>query len=689
MKKISYKITAAIIASVIIVSIIIGAISLYQSRLIIDASIQENLKLQSQKAAGDLDSQFQAIEAKTQDLAYIVQNAIDLNQLNSKPSYIDTLLEHIKKDVKKLAEESHLNLNAYVCFDEAYSKDGILTSLVFMDADGKGFEEVPLPIPFKDMEADKATFGWYYGPMEKKIGLWSDPYTDPTLNMKLMTYSFPVIVEDKVVGIVGMDIKFESFEKIINETKLYESAYTFLMNSQLNFIVHPTFMIEDNLQTISNGKLVGFGDEINKNDAGVYSYSIDGVKQVSGYAHLKNGYILGVTVPEKDISKGIRDLTLFIVIIVLIAILISGGAAYYLGNVLARPIKQVTSLLKAAEKGDLTVVSQIRSKDEVGQLSTAFNSMLGKIRTLVSESKDLSSEVTASTEEIMSSSSNANTASQQIVSTISDLAKGATEQAIAAEQGNSKIISMMEAVKKMTSDITNVSQLVVIARENILEGTDAVTNQQKQMDESKIGNAHVAEAISDLSGKSTEIGQILEAIKAVAQQTNLLALNAAIEAARAGEHGRGFAVVSDEIRKLSEQTGSSVKQIELIIHQVQSGIENASKEIEKDQVSTLKQEKALFQTVESFKAIAASIENVANNVQTISGVSHELEKDATETVETIGAIASITQETAAGTQEIMATNEEHLAMLTHISDSVTSLMEVTMKLQKSIENFTV
>ena len=90
--------------------------------------------------------------------------------------------------------------------------------------------------------------------------------------------------------------------------------------------------------------------------------------------------------------------------------------------------------------------------------------------------------------------------------------------------------------------------------------------------------------LSGLKNDASQVKDVLNVIKDIAEQTNLLALNAAIEAARAGEHGRGFAVVADEVRKLAERTQKSLTEIDMSVSTIVQAINDVSDKMSQNAV---------------------------------------------------------------------------------------------------------
>jgi methyl-accepting chemotaxis protein len=243
-------------------------------------------------------------------------------------------------------------------------------------------------------------------------------------------------------------------------------------------------------------------------------------------------------------------------------LIIAISFAFFVSRSILLSINQLNETMKkVADTQDLSLTVSTHSDDELGEMATIFNNMLGKFRNLITAVNLSVDTVHEATDSLSKNIHLANagvdsqiqqtdmvaTAVTQMVATVDEIANNTNAAASKAEATNNNAISGKEGVEQTIAKIDELSEKLRES-ENI---------------------------VHELAKDSDTIGSVLDVIRGIAEQTNLLALNAAIEAARAGEQGRGFAVVADEVRTLASRTQDSTQEIETII----SSLQGRTKEI--------------------------------------------------------------------------------------------------------------
>ncbi|HHY74122.1 MAG TPA: HAMP domain-containing protein [Bacillus bacterium] len=342
---------------------------------------------------------------------------------------------------------------------------------------------------------------------------------------------------------------------------------------------------------------------------------------------------------KQVVETGNRIMLITIVISVLAAI-IGVTIAVILANKISNPIIEIVNRLKKVASGDLSGDKVIvKSEDEVGQLGDAINDMTSSLRVLIGDVLESANNLAASSEEISASTE--------------QIATGSQTQANHAGQASEMVKEMVNAilaVAKNAEETSNSSEIMVHSAE---KGNDVIQD-------TLIGMNDISEKIADLSGKSVQIGEIVEVIDDIAEQTNLLALNAAIEAARAGEAGKGFAVVADEVRKLAERSSKATKEISELIQSIQA---NTDASVEAVEIGNEKAKNA----GEAFKEIIDLVKIAATKVAEIAAASEEQNAQSHEVLHAVESIAAVAEETAAGVQETAATANDLAKMAESLS----------------------
>lgn len=378
--------------------------------------------------------------------------------------------------------------------------------------------------------------------------------------------------------------------------------------------------------------------------------------------------------------------------IIILIIIIGAIAAMLLGNKIASVIsKEVNKILfyaNALSKGDLTKSIEVSSRDEIGMIAQELNKANENIKKLILEIIHDTEEISASSEEL--------SATTQEISSMMLSVKESTEQIANGSQNLSsvseEISASSEEIKASTNELsgkadksTKSSSEIKNRAVNVKNKASKSMKQSDEIYEEKRNN--IIKAIED--GKIVSEVKIMAAsIGDIAEQTNLLALNAAIEAARAGEDGKGFSVVSDEVKKLAEQSSAAVENINKMVLKVENAFKNmseSSKQILDYIVSSVKPDYQFMMEVGiQYEKDAEFVNSISREIDDSSNHMSELISQINNAIQSA---ASTAEEGASNSEEILGGVEEVTKASQDVSTSSQSQSELAERLVDMVNKF--
>lgn len=506
---------------------------------------------------------------------------------------------------------------------------------------------------------DPTSRPWYQAAVAKPGQIIiTEPYANASTGKLVVTIAKTIQTDEGIVGVVALDFDISKLSDALLSKGKELGYLNAIVSAEGNIIMH-----SDKTLIGKNVKDTEFFQKwVSGPDSGVFGYTFNNAKRITGYKKLPNGWIYATLVLEKDLMKEVNLQTLINVSITIVAIVLGVIVALFISRVfVVKPINFIVDKAEKIANGDLTVRIDYSSKDEIGKLAAALDKMVLALREIAtnierdsqtvkqeaSKVAAVSEEVSATIEELTAQVDSVNSNVNNASAAIEEMTSGIEEVAASAQ-------NVANASQKLSEEAQKVSQLASEGQKAILSIADVIVQTREKADVT-------FQIVEKLSESAKNIGEIVDTINSIAEQTNLLALNAAIEAARAGEAGRGFAVVADEIRKLAEESKQATQNIANILRGI---VDNS-----------MKASDATKETVE--------IVNKAYNESDL--VKSQFEQ----ILQSIVRMSQMTENLAASAQEQSAAAEEMSSAMDSASKSMVSVVEqmneVTMAIKQQAD----
>jgi len=346
---------------------------------------------------------------------------------------------------------------------------------------------------------------------------------------------------------------------------------------------------------------------------------------------------------------------------VAVAVLMLGllGASQLLIRFLLSHLNTLKDVMLHVERsGDLQARVPLDSRDEVGQMASAFNAMQGGYQRVVST--------------VAQAAARLDEGASRLATSMNDVHKGMRGQQGETDQAATAINEMSATVHQIAEHARETRDQSQNADRLAGDGHRVVGRVEKSISSLSQGVQQTGEMIEQLAADSQKINGVVNVIHSIAEQTNLLALNAAIEAARAGEQGRGFAVVADEYA-----TSPSVCKAPPKITQMISGLQAMTRDaVEFMQESSLKADDCVREAHEAAQALEAIADAVAqmreSNTQ-IAVAAEQQSQVAEELNRSVTGIRDVTERTVEQTVSSASTSAELAALSTDLSRAIGQL----------------
>lgn len=396
--------------------------------------------------------------------------------------------------------------------------------------------------------------------------------------------------------------------------------------------------------------------------------------------------------PQASVSQIINRVRLQLLLIILIGVVLSVIVVYYIANKIVLLLNRNMGLLGTMSGGNLDIVVEpgiLERKDEIGELGRSIESLKDKLGQIVHSISTKSDDVLNESNTLSNITETVYQIMKELDQAAQNISGSCNNQTKDSVQTSQNVVEMGGMIENNTAEVAKINEtsnyIMQLSEETMVHFEDL----NKMMNRVSEAIYFLSEQTALTSKSVVKISSATEIITSIAAQTNLLSLNASIEASRAGDLGSGFAVVAEEIRKLSQQSQTAAEEIKGIVSDLNNHSSHAVRRMEETRAAVEKQTENIAETNQKVREVNEGVSEMVSGMKEIMEESQKLEKIRVNTIAIVQNSAAVSEENLASIEEIMAGIEKVYADIEKIAEKSKMLNGYSVEMKERIKVFSV
>jgi len=361
----------------------------------------------------------------------------------------------------------------------------------------------------------------------------------------------------------------------------------------------------------------------------------------------------------------------------------------YISNSVTKNLFRLVEATTVVSEGDLRQEIDVKATDEIGKLAASFKAMVLNLRQIVANVKKGSQKVIQSSDEVYDSIKKLSGISEQFASEVEKVIGAAQKQFTLLSQDSLALKSISDSVGKIAT-MANVASLSASrAVKNSYEGKNAAESAIRQI-QGVFSQVEKSILLTQgLGNKIIKMSRVMEIITDIARKTDMLSLNATVEASKAGEYGKGFGIVAEEIRYLTEESKSSAKEISLLIEEIQSENAAVKTSIGEGVAGINRGRETMGTLIKNFDHIVDEVTKLGGGFEEISIETNRQAMDSKTIAQAFEELTKFAEANSLAMQKSNAVMGEQKKILEQTKASSQNLMDTAHKLNEAVAKFKV